>query len=579
MRLRSASKVLRGTRLISALAMVAIGAAIGLLLSDHFVAFDDLSVVLASITLAVGFGQMVLLSRARTRTLSADALRAESALVSPDCIISIDGTGTVIEWNEAASRTFGYPRDVAIGRELAELVIPPESRDRHRRGLARLSEGGHSALLDNRVELTAMRAGGERFPAELAVTPVQKHPAVYTGFLRDISDRRRNEHENERLAEIVRSSEDAIISRDLKGIVTAWNTGAEELYGFAAAEAVGRSLSELIVPSGLERELSDITKQVLAGDSTTVAFETRRRRKDGEIVDVSLRAFPIVDLSGAVTGLATVAHDITQRRRREERVRGDGEGRLWRGRIEHALEADGLAFFGQPIVDIATGALDHSELLVRMDLNGELITPDRFLPYAESNELIGRIDRWAVETGIRYAEVSPVAINLSAKSLGNREVSEAIREAFSGSSAVPGDVTFEITETAAAENLDGACELIDELRDLGCGVAVDDFGTGYASFTYLRELSVTELKIDIEFVRDVAGNTADQRIVSSMVAVADRFGVRTVAEGVEDDEALRTLRDLGVDLAQGYHFARPERMPGLRKGGGGQRRDAIGEVR
>jgi EAL domain-containing protein (putative c-di-GMP-specific phosphodiesterase class I) len=321
----------------------------------------------------------------------------------------------------------------------------------------------------------------------------------------------------------------------------------------------------------------------LAGDA--VALETRRRRKDGGMVDVSLRAFPIFDLSGEIEGVATSAHDITERRRREQRAKGAGEGRLWRQRIEHALEADRLVFFGQPVVDLATEVFHHHELLVRMELNGELITPDRFLPHAESCELIKRIDRWAVQTGIRYAELSPVAINLSARSLGNRELSETIRKAFEGSPADPSDVTFEITETAAAENLEGARELVFELRDLGCDVAVDDFGTGYASFTYLRHLPVTELKIDIEFVREVAGNSADQRIVSSMVAVAERFGMRTVAEGVEDERTLQTLRDLGVDFAQGYHFARPTRMGELpeKHDGGVTRPDnssyAIGEAK
>ena len=561
MGLRPASRELPHTSLISGLTMAAIGVAIGVLVWDHFTRLDGTSVILASITLLAGLGQLVLLRREHSRTLATDGLRAASASASPDCIVSIDAGGTILEWNEAASRTFGYSREEALGRELATLVIPPESRDQHRSGMARLGRGGHSHLLDTRVELTAMRANGERFPIELAVSRVQLDPPVYTGYLRDISERRRNEQGNERLAAIVRSSEDAIISKDLSGVVTGWNAGAEKLFGYSAAETVGKPLNGLIVPSGLEQELAKVTDAVLAGE--TGALETRRRCKDGELVDVSLRAFQICDLAGEIVGISTIAQDITDRRRREQQVRGDREARLWRQRIEHALEADRLVFMGQPIVDLATGALHHRELLVRMELEGELITPDRFLPHAESCELITRIDHWAVETGIRYAELSPVAINLSAKSLGNRELSETICEAFDRSSASPSDVTFEITETAAAENLDGAAELARVLRDLGCDVAVDDFGTGYASFTYLRHLPVTELKIDIEFVREVAKNVADQRIVSSMVAVAERFEMRTVAEGVEDEPTLEKLRDLGVDLAQGYHFARPARMAPL----------------
>jgi PAS domain S-box-containing protein len=559
MRLRPADRELPGTRLMSGVTTVMMGVAVGVLFWDHFAHLDDISVILAALTLAAGSGQLVLLRREHSKSVEADALRAASATASPDCIVSIDAEGTVIEWNESASRTFGYSRDEVLGCELAELVIPPESRRAHRNGMARLAQGGHSHLLDTRVELTAMRANGDRFPAELAISRVQQDPCLYTGFLRDISERRRHEQANERLAAIVRSSEDAIISTDLNGIVTGWNAGAEKLYGFTAAETVGKPLDTLIVPSSLQHEFAEVVESVLAGE--TVALETKRRCKDGEQVDISLRAFKICDLSGEIVGMSTIAHDITDRRRREERVRGNSEARLWRQRIEHALEADRFVFMGQPIVDLATGVIHHRELLVRMLLEGELITPDRFLHHAESCELIARIDRWAVETGIRYSETSPVAINLSAKSLGNRELSEAIGEIFENSSASPNDVTFEITETAAAENLDGAADLSRVLMDLGCDVAVDDFGTGYASFTYLKHLPVTELKIDIEFVREVASSSADQRIVSSMVAVAKRFEMRTVAEGVEDEPTAQTLRDLGVDFAQGYHFARPEQMP------------------
>ena len=467
----------------------------------------------------------------------------------------------MLDWNEAATSTFGYSPEEALGRELAELVIPPESRDRHRDGLARLAQGGHSGLLDSRMELSAMRADGEHFPIELAVTCVQRDPCIYTGYLRDISERRHNEQANERLTAMVHSSVDAIVSKDLNGTVTAWNAGAEALYGYSAAEAVGAPVTELIVPPGLEQELAEVTDAVLSGE--TVALETRRRCRNGELVDISLRAYQVRNLAGEIVGISTISQDVTDRRRREQRDRDDGEARLWRQRIEQALEDDRLVFMGQPIVSLTTGVVHHQELLVRMELDGELITPDRFLPHAESCELITQIDRWAVEKGIRYAELAPVSINLSAKSLGNTEISDTIRRAFDRSSADPSDVTFEFTETAAAENLDGAAELARLLRELGCGVAVDDFGTGYASFTYLRHLPVTELKIDIEFVRELTRNSADQRIVSSMVAVAERFEMTTVAEGVEDETTLLTLRELGVDLAQGYHFAKPARMPQL----------------
>jgi EAL domain-containing protein (putative c-di-GMP-specific phosphodiesterase class I) len=150
----------------------------------------------------------------------------------------------------------------------------------------------------------------------------------------------------------------------------------------------------------------------------------------------------------------------------------------------------------------------------------------------------------------------PVAINLSAKSIGDPRLLEEIREAFRDPRTAR-RVTFEITETAAAQNIAHAQVLVRALTELGCGVALDDFGTGYGSFTYLKHLPVTELKIDIEFVRGLVHDTANQRIVRSLVDVASNFGMRTVAEGVEDEATLTLLKELCVDLVQGYHLGRP----------------------
>lgn len=172
------------------------------------------------------------------------------------------------------------------------------------------------------------------------------------------------------------------------------------------------------------------------------------------------------------------------------------------------------------------------------------------------SDLITEIDRWAIRRGAEIARQLPVAINLSAKSIGDprllAEIEEALRDP-----RIARRVTFEITETAAAENLAQAQSLVTALTDLGCAVALDDFGTGYGSFTYLKHLPVTELKIDIEFVRGLVDDPANQRIVRSLVDVASNFEMRTVAEGVEDEATLELLRTLGVDLVQGYHLGRP----------------------
>ena len=123
--------------------------------------------------------------------------------------------------------------------------------------------------------------------------------------------------------------------------------------------------------------------------------------------------------------------------------------------------------------------------------------------------------------------------------------------------ADPALVVFEITETAILEDEDAAERFARRLRQLGCKLALDDFGTGYGGFTYLKRLPIDFLKIDIEFVRDLATNRASRHVVEAVVGLARGFGLKTVGEGVEDPEAYALLRELGVDYAQGYHIARP----------------------
>ena len=134
-------------------------------------------------------------------------------------------------------------------------------------------------------------------------------------------------------------------------------------------------------------------------------------------------------------------------------------------------------------------------------------------------------------------------------------VEEQLRDA----GADPHNVVFEITETAAARDIAQATRLAEQLSELGCGFALDDFGTGYGSFTYLKHLPVDYLKIDIEFVRHLKPDSPDLQVVSAIIDVARKFGIQTVAEGVENEEALELLRELGADFAQGYHLGRPAR--------------------
>ena len=172
--------------------------------------------------------------------------------------------------------------------------------------------------------------------------------------------------------------------------------------------------------------------------------------------------------------------------------------------------------------------------------------------------LIGVVDRWMLRQALGMARQGRVAnLNISARTIGDPDLIEEICEAMTAVPEHAPKVIFEITETAAIENLDAAREFTGRLLPLGCRFALDDFGTGFGSLTYLRHLPVEFLKIDQSFVRDVLSDADDRSMVRSVVAIARELRLRTVAEGVENRPTLDLLCDFGVDEMQGYLFGLP----------------------
>jgi EAL domain-containing protein (putative c-di-GMP-specific phosphodiesterase class I) len=233
----------------------------------------------------------------------------------------------------------------------------------------------------------------------------------------------------------------------------------------------------------------------------------------------------------------------------------------WAERIREALEEDRFELYAQPIVELASGKTCHRELLVRMlSDDADVIPPDAFIPTAERFGLITDIDRWVTREGLALARRGErVSINLSAHSIGDEEILRDVRAA-ARAGVRAGAVIFEITETAALTNMHDARVFAEELGRLGCEVALDDFGTGFGSFSYLKHLPTRYLKVDVEFVRDVAFNTTDQQVVQAIVAVGHSLGKLIIAEGVESAETTAALRRYGVDFVQGFHLGVPRRI-------------------
>jgi len=242
--------------------------------------------------------------------------------------------------------------------------------------------------------------------------------------------------------------------------------------------------------------------------------------------------------------------------------RGHGGAVLtWVDRIWTALAENRFVLYGQPIVSLSSGEVVRKELLIRMiSEDGDVIPPDAFLPTAERFGLVTAIDRWVTDEALRIAAAGEaISFNLSAASIGDERILASVREAIAAG-LDPDRVLFEVTETAAMTNLDGAREFATDLTGMGCDLALDDFGTGFGSFTYLKHLPVRYLKIDMEFVRDLPRNSTDQEVVQAICAIAHSLGKRTIAEGVESGDARAMLVGYGVDFAQGYYIGRPKRI-------------------
>jgi two-component system CheB/CheR fusion protein len=235
-----------------------------------------------------------------------------------DCIISMDAAGCVIEFNPAAERVFGYSRDQAVGRELASLIIPPAMRDRHRAGLRHYLETGEGPVIGKRIEITGIRADGAEILLELAITPLRiENETVFTAYLRDITDRSRGQEASRRLAAIIESSDDAIISKDLTGQITSWNAAAERLFGYKPEEIVGKSILTLIPPDR-QHEEPHILDRIRRGERID-HYETVRRRKDGTFFDISVTVSPLKNDKGQIIGASKIARDITDRIQNERR--------------------------------------------------------------------------------------------------------------------------------------------------------------------------------------------------------------------------------------------------------------------
>lgn len=233
--------------------------------------------------------------------------------------------------------------------------------------------------------------------------------------------------------------------------------------------------------------------------------------------------------------------------------------------IREALEKERFLLHAQPIMDLRSGRIVQYEVLVRMlDDQDRLVMPGAFIGIAERFGLIHALESWVVSHAVRVLRQLMdagrdvrMSVNLSGKSLSNSELVVTIQREIADSGVDPSRLTFEVTETAAITDTSEALNFATALKELGCKLALDDFGVGFLSLHHLKYLPVDYLKIDGSFVRDLPRNRVDQHLVKTIVEVSRALNKNTIAEFVSDEETVCLLRECGVDYAQGYHIGRP----------------------
>jgi diguanylate cyclase (GGDEF)-like protein/PAS domain S-box-containing protein len=529
-------------------------------------------------------------------------------------IITIDEHGTVETFNNAAQKLFACDTEKTIGKSIDELVrFPKDSAYSDFLELVKSPALGHDR---QETTVTVLRVDGTSFPMAIKSNKMEvEGRLLYTAIVEDIGDRIAMMEHLREMAE--HDSLTGLYNRqyfltELDRVVENTRRGSRRdfalLYidldnfkfvndtlGHLAGDKVLVEVTEML---DQRNRKSDLLARI-GGDEFAIllydvkeeqvlkAAEAHRKLLDeyvfkyeGSVVQIGcsigVTLFGHRPISKEdLLVQADVACHLAKRSGRnrvhiyesidKENMAAMTEDMGWAGKIKAAIEQDLFCLACQPIMELKSNQVFRQEVLLRMrDESGSLILPAGFIASAERFGLMRAVDNWVVNHAIeslgKQLKRNPhlhFSINLSAESVGDFTMLETITNALYNNDVPPTAVTFEITETVAIANLGPAVEFLTRLRNLGCQTALDDFGVGYSSFAYLKDLPVDFVKIDGSFVRDVHRDQLQLAMVRSMNDIAHAMGKYTVAEFVDNHDAMRVLKDMGVDYIQGYYVGGP----------------------
>jgi diguanylate cyclase (GGDEF)-like protein/PAS domain S-box-containing protein len=528
-----------------------------------------------------------------------------------DIVFTHDFNGRFLAVNRVMERVTGYTREELLSLNVTSLVAP-EYHGVAAEYLKKIYKG--EDMLPYEIEIIGK--DGRRIPLEVSERILYKdgRPVLVQGIARDIRERKRAEQAIRQLAfhdaltglpnrmlfedrlrmALSRAQREksmlAVMFLDLDRFKVVNDTlGHSE--GDRLLQAVASDLTKLVREGDTVARVGGDEFTILLpeidriGDAVQVAeriLETLKQpRLLGEqefrvTASIGVTAYPDdgADVETLLRNADTAMYRAKERGRDNYQLytRAMNANILERLALErdlwHALEREEMKVWYQPIVDIATDRIVGAEALVRW-LHPErgTVLPEMFVPLAEETDLIVPLGEWVLRHACRWGShwnrfvPHPVRItvNISARQLQQGNFVEVISRALLEAGMDSSLLQLEITEGAVMKNVEPTVRMLTRLQQMGVQIAVDDFGTGYSSLSYLKRLPIDAVKIDRSFVRDIANDSNDAAIVTSVITMAHNLGLKVIAEGVETEEQLEFLRRAGCDEFQGYLFSRAMR--------------------
>jgi diguanylate cyclase (GGDEF)-like protein/PAS domain S-box-containing protein len=529
-----------------------------------------------------------------------------------DAFVTIDGDGVIVAFNPAAERMFGYPAEEAIGADMTSLLIPDWLAERHLNGFADADESGDSSILGHTMETFLRRADGSELPVELVIARTSAGvDRRYTAYIRDISERRRQEHHIKRLAyqDLLtglpnrarleeRLGEEVTRARQTEQSVALLYIDLDDFklindsFGHSAGDELLRAVAGRLAEVTRERDLlarhggdefllllrdlgSDPIRATEAvAEKLIAALEEPFQVGNAELwigasVGISLLPRDAEDADGLLKNADAAMYQAKNGGRGRYALyrTGGPDPRLKLGlttRLRRALANEELELHYQPLVDLATMEVVSVEALLRWREGDRLIPPGDFIPVAEDTGLIEPIGEWVIHAACaqaaaweRAGHCPQISFNVSPRQLLRPDFTDTVAAAIEKHGIAPQRLVAEITETAFMRHAGRGSDAIPILHELGLRLAIDDFGAAYSSLSRLRDLPVDILKIDRSFLTPVPEDPAAGQIVEAILSLSRALGVIAVAEGIERDDQLDFLRERGCQVGQGFRLGRP----------------------